>query len=516
MTSINTQTPLAASSHYLFNKNIHSSQKSGVTSTTNKLLDTFERSSNTQNTYNFSRNAPTNAVQSSSMDYSTKDGRMEIGDYYNQVLNELREKYDEPEAMRKFDDFMRSEGYVAVHSDEYNALENTPQIGNAANTGGTSGPIYNGVAIYSDSQSNPFPKLNSTSDKAYQLRSEIRAVWKDGQTEYFAESYGIMNADRSWNEETKQAWRGNSQEIAAKYGIDAESYLDNIPDGDRRKFSGASADLGAMLSNALSEAGIELSESDSIVISYKKDYEGNFTGEVTTGNDNIDRVLNGNKELRDSLNSMRGSNPVSNVSGLPGAYNDPESNRSVNYSQERQLVYSPGQSESVVVTDLANIKASGYAYVKKVSDEFDPECDQFSAFAAEYGPAALMGEGSDGKMYEQLVKDVKDAMASGTKVKGTMPKSQYDAYLDDTYDRFMDSPYGPSEDFADLYEATDYWGEKKAQANIYDELSYVDSDNNTQSVGVNETPDNNKKQGMSRDVIEALKQLKQFATFFVK
>lgn len=284
--------------------------------------DTFQRSAAYQATYSVpSKNtfssaaqqggvstagSATAAKQPSEMDYSSRTGRDDIGAYYNSVLEDFRANHSESEAMRLFDDFMRSEGYVLAFSDEYDSLPNTPMMGQVPASTGHSGPTYATISIHSSSPERPLPGLSLHSSEAYQLRSEMQTAWIDGKVEYLATSYGIMNADRQWTDSQRQAWQTQSEQVTWDNGIDTDAYLKNVADGDRRAVVGVNNDLGSMLSSALNAAGITLADDESLVISFPVNAQtGAYMGTVSTGRADVDAVINSNPDLLKAMTGFR-------------------------------------------------------------------------------------------------------------------------------------------------------------------------------------------------------------------
>jgi hypothetical protein len=362
------------------------------------------------------------------MEYSSREGKDNIGDYYNKVLDSLRKQYDEPETMLHFDEFMQSEGYISIHSDEYRAEyeNNSPFTLNGPIVAGFTGAATNSMSIALRGGPAELPAMSHTSNATYQVRSEIKTAYINGQVEYFAESYGTMHANRGWSQEAQDTWQSKSVQVD---GLDAKSYLNGVPDGERRAIAGSSDSAGEALAAALAKAGITLSEGESLVLSFPVNHgTGQYFGRVETGRSDINAVINGNPELLSAINSLRDSAPATSLSNVPGQYSD--GNRKVSYSQERQLMYSPGNNASVVATDLVNVKASGYTYMKKVSDEFDPSCDSYKITAAGDGYEEMTGKGSgSGKaMYNAFVDDLNRAISEGGTIKSTLTPNEYGAY----------------------------------------------------------------------------------------
>ncbi len=343
-----------------------------------------------------------------------------MGDYYNNVLNNLRARYDEPEAMRRYDEFMRSEGYVPVASNGYYGLQSVPNLFSTTSTGPT-GPNFQPLCISSTSIDRPFPlSLGGNSHASYQTNSTLRTEVVNGETKFFAQTFGLMHADRPWTEEMRTAWQSQSQHYD---DMDTQAFLDSLPDGERRQIAGKNDSLGARIAAALEQEGVNLDPNQSLAMQFTYGMSG-FTG-IATGNADVDRVLNADAALARDLFDYAASIPPADLSAVPGQYANDGSGTSIAYSQRSELVYSPGQSGSVVATNVLDMQATGYTYVKQLSDEFDPSADSRSVMAGMLLERTSIGIKPGKNTYNDAVDAIESAIANGTTVKSTITAQEY-------------------------------------------------------------------------------------------
>ncbi len=367
--------------------------------------------------YSFS---PVQATKTA-LDPSTRQGRDEMGEYYNNVLKNLRSLYDEPEAMRRYDEFMRSEGYVPAGSDAYYGLQSVPNLFATSMRTGPTGPNCQPLCISTTSTDRPFPlSLGGNSQAAYQTNSMLRTEVINGETQFFAQTFGLMHADRPWTEEMQTAWQSQSSQFD---NVDTQALLETLPDGDRRMVAGKNDALGARIAAALERENIALDPDQSLTMKFTFDISG-FTG-IATGNADVDRVLNADPLLARDIYDYSASVAPADLSALPGQYGDNENGTSIAYSQRSELVYAPGTSESLIATNVLEMQAAGYTYVKQLSDEFDPSADSLSVMAGT--PLEMTSNGiRPGKnTYNDTVDAIESAVANGTTVKSTITAQEY-------------------------------------------------------------------------------------------
>lgn len=392
-----------------------------------------------------SAKAPTVVVSEPSSELYGKEDRKNTGEYYSSVLEDFRSRYSEEEAMRRFDDFMESEGFERGPSDS--TMSTFP--GTLNSPGGALGNLYSmGSFLFALEHGLGMGGLD---DSRLTLSSTIGVAEINDEYRIFAESVANFYAYNS------DATRGVVADWANQYadqfaevsGMDMNELRDALGwKSDYVAIAGADRDLGStmmdIVGEAFQKAGVEFSGNEQLNFSLTYDEQGNATGitadylpaewELSTDaefrkylalQDDINKQLSNavanDPSLLDSFSAMSAGVPMTTADSLDGAFSDGD--RGVSYGVSRSFVISAAQPDTMVMSDSLRVYQTGYTYHKK-TDAFDPEADKVvlsipKSFSGHEDPALdEMG---------QHVKDaIVDAIDNGGQIESEMDRATYE------------------------------------------------------------------------------------------
>lgn len=329
--------------------------------------------------------------------YDTRKKRDAEGERYDAVLKDLREKYTEAEAISRFNDFMRSEGFEVqetITDDTKQDYYNTKaQFGKGASHIARKMAVKNGADPSTVYKSDSLPR-DLDLGSHLQSYSSIAGSREDGQTSYAAGTWAVYNAyDKSYYDDTFSEWKNrNIEELNTTAGFDVGKYVDEM-----KTISGSFAaesvngELGNMIASILSGAGIELDGGDELVMWLKTDETGKYSGLECKGSNlddetktqlqtALDEAVKKDPDILNAFVDEMNSVKEYDLSQLDIAFNS--GMQSMSAQQARLFVYSNQQPDAVVMGSNLSLQANGYVYQKKISDEVDYNVDSFNYWVA--------------------------------------------------------------------------------------------------------------------------------------
>lgn len=376
-----------------------------------------------------------------------KDGE---GARFDAVLADLRSKYSEQEAISRFNDFMRSEGYEIQ---ENVADRDKPSLGGKLYGGRINAsplltmgsmafalgkPIISLADVQSlrlspgDYQSTPYSSpaqsaprnlygrsTREASTASFNTHSTVTGVMENGEMKYTQSTWASYNASiNSYFDDAQEFWKNrNVDELSEQAGFDVGAYVDNLSVHWGKAFAAESVntDLGSIMSGILAEAGVALGAGENLVFNMSYSDGGRINGLFVYGNfgdaalretmqSAIDQALARDpsilKRFVDEYNSVE----EFDVGQLAGTYaNGLQSNK---YIQQRQFVMSGDQPSTVVMGSGLDFTQTGYTYVKKLSDTFDADADAIAVRGRDY---TTKSDPEEYARMKQFIDEVKDS-----------------------------------------------------------------------------------------------------------
>lgn len=362
-----------------------------------------------------------------------REGRDAAGDYYDSVLQGLRSQYDEQTAMRKFDEFMESEGFELV----------------AGNGFAGWGTLVAGGADLRDGLRELGVTGGGINASSLLLHSTLSGVYQDnGDVDLIAATTAQFK-----NSETTAAAQAMVEDVFAKQNalvqegvdFDVAAMMQGVDASGRTSAVAVDADLGSHLEEILKRAGIELGDGETLgayldaeVHGESKTYylQANFSDGAK-----LERFAEASKEyFQENPSALKTFQAAfdqektagADLSGYDAGYVD--GGRSLSFEQSRTVYYSADTGGQAVLADRIYDVRSGYTYQKKVSDAFDPEADAKSVVGGGMNIAKMQAGDVEGALAEQEAVDqavlaaVAGAVESGGTVESTMTQAEYDAY----------------------------------------------------------------------------------------
>ncbi|MDR1745315.1 MAG: hypothetical protein LBS30_06145 [Planctomycetota bacterium] len=386
----------------------------------------------------------------------TREGRNATANEYNAVLEELRSQYGEAEAMRRFDEFMESEGFERV----------TARSHGMSASGGLSGMLRAFTGAGLSTAGMPHIEGNGPLTSNLSANSTLMGALVDGEVKYFAETYANYgaNANQDVLDALNGLYRKNLESAQSGTSIDLAEYMkNNFSSNPQTSVVSASADLGVIAANLLEAAGIELGEDGAVSFSLKDDGSGLY---ITSGVDDyeaaqkaIDAALRKNPDMLQAFKDEYNSTALTDASILDGAYDD--GTHSVEYEDaQRSFTYSAREPSAVVMTDYVGVKITGYNYQKKISDSFDTDADFHTVndggvrFTNDNGTVSLDSEdvAANQAIRRKMNEDIRKALESGEEIEGGMTRKEYAAVQTERSAGFVDPAEMAAK--AKLYSAT--------------------------------------------------------------
>ncbi|MDR0867263.1 MAG: hypothetical protein LBP75_02165 [Planctomycetota bacterium] len=391
----------------------------------------------------------------SAVDLSTKEGRAEQAKNYDALLAGLRDEYDEPEAMRRFDEIMRADGYELRIERGISGGINACDV---EYIGGIN--FASGSAQFTESQIPQIsaalsPTKPATNMSAY---SSITAAEINGREEYWAETSVAYNVTASAKmSETFAAWRDRpvADDLQAQINFDLSEYMDKFrATGDASTLDsaagvisnrmnngqiaavGVSADLATVAKTVLEKAGVTLAAGENLMFSFVEDGagKGNFRlhALITSTDGNrfsaeIDDVLKNDADIFQAFQAKSDRIAFADLSEI-GSYSDGP--RFVSYGQSRKFIFSADEPSTLVIGDQLSVDSEGYTYQKKISDRFITTADYFSISASRsldesFAGGKFIPNLSQTSREDELARRIIDATKSGGVVNATISEQDW-------------------------------------------------------------------------------------------
>ena len=387
------------------------------------------------------KNSP-DGTAATSKTLNTREGRNAVAKDYNAILEELRSQYDETEAMRRFDEYMKSEGFERVTEESHGMRV----------SGGLSGILraFTGGSISTFGM--PHIGRDGPLTSNLSASSSLQGAFVDGEVRYLAETYANFGANA--NQDVLDALSGlyqkNLDSAQSGTSIDLAAYMKNhFGSNPQTSAVSASAELGTVAANLLKAAGVELGADDSVGFTLKEDGSGLFITGTFEDSESvqkaIDAALQKNPDMLRAFKNEYNRVALTDTSALGGAYND--GTRSVAYGDvRRSFTYSASEPSAVVMTDTVEVQVTGYNYQKKVSDSFNTGADFHTV--NDGGVRLIMNNGrasidagdyaANQAIREKMNEDIRRALESGEEIEGSMTRAEYDAVQAERSAGFVD------------------------------------------------------------------------------
>ena len=335
--------------------------------------DQFIRSSPSTVFNNYS--ASKYSANRSAPDIISIEARQQAAKDYDAILSDLRKKYAEPEAMRRFDEIMRADGFERL---EYSNA-NIPM--SLSSNDSLTGLVERPTGISHADQAGLISQLHPDTDsKNMVLHSMMASAVRGDEAVVSAESWAVYGASRPYSDEVRDYWQNRYKDSAqSQADFDVDSYMAALPDASQRSIVSANAGMGSMVSSILAENGITLGEEEYLEFKLDADGEMLVGGNYTVNERDLTEIFKSAEGFLDAFNSQMSNPPLEDVSGLDGAFRDGD--RSAQYSATRSIVFSTDEPSAAVVNDRLGVIGKGYTYVKKAGDYFDPNAGSYSVAA---------------------------------------------------------------------------------------------------------------------------------------
>lgn len=357
-----------------------------------QAVDVFSRATahNTAATYSQTARTEKPAV-SPAADITTAAGRQEAGKNYDAILKELRGQYDEPEAMRRFDEIMRADGFERV---EYANSCVSFALGDKDDKAGGF-PHHPGALTRGPHFELMMPLGSSVKDMNIVMMSKVSGLPVDGKAQIAAESWAIYAAERPYSEAMQSYWQNRYMDSAQEQAdFDVGEFMAALPDAAQRSVVAVDEDFGALVSDILQRNGIELENGSRL------EFDLDCRGAVIVrggGGVVLDDFFRSSPEFMAAFKDRMSNPPPENISPLAESFRDGD--RSVQYSTARSFFFRAGEPAATVTVDYLGVAGEGYTYVKKAGDYFDPRAECVGATSGVIFPI-LPGEdmmGMDGE-----------------------------------------------------------------------------------------------------------------------
>jgi hypothetical protein len=366
------------------------------------------------------------AVQKS-MD--TKEGRAAIATDYNAALDELRSQYGEAEAMRRFDEFMKSEGFEKIEYDDSGIFGNAFHVNYGANYSADPRSRINSLTIHMEEAALQLKvaanlgavlgenRISFNRDSNLHLRSILQTDKINGKSEYFAETTATFAA--GFSDEVLSAidsfFNRNIGELQEEVGFDLAALMKKYSPTGQTSAVSVSRDLAAITNGLLKRAGMELGSGESVSMQVEADESGAVTGLFVADErlqEVIDSAIASDPSILRAFSREYGSVAV-DVDSLNGQYGG--ESHSVDYVHaKREFILSGDDPSAMIMADTLGIRSTGYTYQKKVSDSFDPDVDSVSTL--------VRGDGAE------VARAVDNAIKNGTTIASTVTREEFSAF----------------------------------------------------------------------------------------
>ncbi len=321
---------------------------------------------------------------------------------FDNVLKDLRGKYSEQEAMSRFTDFMRSEGYeieelITDPGKQYYKSDSSHMSATLSNN--TNHIFRKFAAMQNPDRAEEIvnaPGAQGIAGKGsfYTYSSIVGTKSDDGSVQAQGSTWSVYNAfDFANYSDTVDEWTSrNTEKLAEESKIDMKQYVESINNDVDDTFSAESVSrkLADMVRGIFEKSGFSLKADQTLSLSFEY-------GESGTPNRIITKLHSGSDEenakiqalFDDSVKSDRGildafvdeyeSVPEYDVNALAADFDNGA--QRLEFRQSRYFLLSGKEPSAVVMGSHLHAQSYGYTYQKKVSDSFSPDADSFSVFS---------------------------------------------------------------------------------------------------------------------------------------
>jgi hypothetical protein len=342
--------------------------------------------------------------------YDTRESRENQGALFDAYLNELRQQYGEEEAMARFTEFMKSQGYEIDDTvdDDMKPTKGSSTLGMKTNDRrfhnlmvlnpnleSIFGPILRlkdiGISGGTGMTTRGFYIPTEHSGSNFNIWSTAKETTKDGNTRYEAGTWAVYdsayNADQS---KVFDFWKNrNIEELSKEAGFDVGKYVDSVFEstpvwGKSFAAESVSTDLARIVNSILEEIGVRLEAGNNLALSLREDGKGGYDGMYVHMNFGDDALR---EKIQSAFDKAMGSGSANlnaflnenakveayDVGTLDGAFNNGV--QSKQYFQQRRFLMSGDEPSAIVMGSGLDSQQKGYRFIKKVSNELDLTAD---------------------------------------------------------------------------------------------------------------------------------------------
>ena len=336
--------------------------------------------------------------------YGSSQARQDEGARLDAYLNELRQKYGENEAMSRFNEYMRSEGYEVYENVSSSTRPEMGVTGLGSNTFerayGTLGtnPLTLGMHLSladvgqsggSGISTGGYTATSTNIHSSFKLQSSVAGSVRDGNIEYDSSTWAVYDAGFSSGDSSEFAeWsKRNAAALSEKAGFDVGEYLDKFTSntpiwGKAFAAESVSTDLAGILSSILKDSGIQLAADENMSFIARESEDGGVTGldvnmnfgdavlreKIQTA---IDSAFMKDPAIAKAFTTENRSVAQADLDSL--SYDNGAQSRQ--FAQQRMFLFSGDNTSAVVMGSGLDSKQSGYVYVKKIADSVDLTAD---------------------------------------------------------------------------------------------------------------------------------------------
>lgn len=304
-------------------------------------------------------------------DITTAEGRKEAGKNYDAILKELREQYNEPEAMRRFDEIMRAEGFERVEN-----ANSCVSFVLGSDDDKAGGFPHHPIALSRMPHDELTRQLGSSAkDTNIVMMSKVSGIPVDGKTQIAAESWVVYGAGRPYSDSMQSSWQNRYLDSAREQaGFDIDEFMAALPDASQRSVVAVDDGFGALIDDILRQNGIELESGSRL--EFDVDCRGDLI--VRGGGDAVpDGIFRSSPEFLAAFQEHMNNPPPEDISQFASSFEDGD--RSVKYSTTRSVFFRSGEPSATVTVDYLGVAGEGYTYVKKAGNYFDPRAESVGA-----------------------------------------------------------------------------------------------------------------------------------------
>lgn len=361
-------------------------------------------------------------------DLTKRADRTATGEYYDSVLRDLRDQYGEEEAMTRFDEFMRSEGFEIApgnDSDGRPSIYGMNRLGDYMPVSWTT----MGMAGFLNEQD----LFTVNRDSNLQLHSHLEGIATENGMEIYAYSDAFYRTTLSDDEQSflDSVQADRKAAFAGQTDINLDRYFGA---SGANSVTGVSTELAGDLMTWFGENGIDFNNNDTLTMRLTQDEDGTFTGleawavvDDVNGEDSAFRTIKKftkedmGDEMFDKLVSMYNSADFADAEAAGVEYDNGA--QSVKVRQDRLFTFRASDPSAVVMHDNIAFEKTGHVYQKRVADAFSTEPDTVGVTAMRDGK----GDMGAADLQEELQNAILDAKNSDGLVESTITKDEYDA-----------------------------------------------------------------------------------------